>query len=64
MYYTDDPVWDADRWDADQQRKLDKLPKCDVCGEPIQDGHYYLINQKNICPECLENEFRREVDDW
>ena len=62
MYYTDDPNADFDRRDRDQQDWLEKRPVCSVCGEHIQDEHYYLINDENICPECLENEFRKEID--
>lgn len=34
MSWTDDPVADFDRYDAEQQ--LDSLPVCECCGEPIQ----------------------------
>lgn len=62
MYYTDNPLADFDRWCDEQNEKLKKLPVCSVCGEHIQDDHYYLINDENICPDCLENEFRKEID--
>ena len=61
MFYTDDPLSDFHRHDAQQQRELDKLPKCDYCDHPIQT-HYYQINGDNVCPECLENHFRKDVD--
>ena len=64
MYYTDDPLADFDRWDADQQKKLGELPVCADCGEHVQAGHYYLINDEVICPDCLESGYRKEVDDW
>ena len=54
-----------DQWlshEADQERRLAELPRCDICDEPIQDDHYYLINGDNVCPDCLENQFRRDVD--
>ena len=50
----------------DHERQLDKqlaqLPVCADCGHHIQDDHYYLINDKAICPECLESGYRKEVD--
>ena len=52
---TNDPLADFARYDAEQAAKLDKLPKCDYCGEPIQDEKYYEIEGKNICLECLED---------
>jgi len=59
---TDDPNADFDRWDAEQERQLAELPVCDCCDNPIQDDHYYQINGDNICPDCLENYYRKEVD--
>ena len=54
-----------DRWkqyDAEQQAQLDKLPKCEYCGETIQDDYYYVIFGEKICQECLDADFRKEVD--
>ena len=62
MYYTDDPIADFNRWDNDRSERLKKLPVCSNCGEYIQDDHYYQINGENFCPDCLENEFRKEID--
>lgn len=61
FYITNDPISDADRWDREGQRLLERSPRCDCCGEYIQDDHYYEINDENICPDCLENEFRKEL---
>ena len=61
-YRTDDPNADFDRWDAERERQLAELPVCDCCDNPIQDDHYYQINGDNICPDCLENYYRKEVD--
>lgn len=54
-----------DQWlhhEWQQERRLADLPKCGVCGNPIQDDHYYEIDGENICPECLDNHFRKDVD--
>lgn len=58
--FTDDPIADARRHDKEQQDWLNRLPRCGICGKPIQDEHYYCINDENVCPECLEDEFRKE----
>lgn len=50
--------------DAEQQKQLAKLPVCCMCGEPIQDEYYYLINDDILCQECLENNFRKETDEY
>lgn len=63
-FRTDDPIADFLRHDAEQQRKLDRLPKCADCGEPVQDDHFYLINDEVICPNCLESNYRKEIEDY
>lgn len=62
MFFSDDPVADFERHDRQQAKRLAKLPVCDICDEPIQAEHFYLINGDNICPDCMENEFRKDVD--
>jgi formylmethanofuran dehydrogenase subunit E len=63
MFVSDDPIRDFHRWDAHQQEQLNKLPKCDDCGEPIQDD-YYSIDNRNICSECIDN-YKMNIDyDW
>lgn len=64
MYYTDDPVADFYRYDREQQERLEQRPVCSYCGEHIQDDHYYRINDEIFCPNCMENEFRKEIDDY
>lgn len=62
MFFTDDPISDFNRWDAEQQAKLYKLPICSECNEPIQEEYCYEINGGYIC-ECCMNEHRKWVDD-
>ena len=62
MMWTDDPIENFLRHDREQQRQLEKRPKCDICGEHIQDEHCYQIYGETICPECLENQFRTEIE--
>ena len=62
MYYTDDPVADWDRYCADQERELEKLPKCEICGEPITDEYLYDIDGDLVCEECLKDNYRRSTD--
>ena len=44
--------------------KLEKLPKCTECDEPIQDDCYYEINGECVCPECLDNNHKHWVEDY
>lgn len=57
-----DPLDDFDRLDRAQASSLAERPVCDICDQPIQDDHFYLINGDNVCPGCLEDQFRKEVD--
>ena len=59
---TCDPLADFDRYMREQEKRLERLPKCDYCGEPIQDEFYYEINGENICHDCLDDHFRKDVD--
>lgn len=64
MLYTDDPVADFNRWDAEQQKELERLPRCIDCGEPILDDHLFNINGDLFCEECMVENFRRPVADY
>lgn len=63
-WYTDDPVADFDRWDADQYRRQKRHPRCAHCDEYVQNTRYYLINDSVICPDCLEIDFGHDVDEY
>ena len=56
-----DPLEDFEKLDREQAKQLDELPKCDICGEPIQDEYYYEIGGDLVCRECLDNHFRKET---
>lgn len=64
MSLTGNPLADFDRHDAEQQKQLDKLPKCYECGEPIQTDECYELNGELICPECLKDNHRKWVEDY
>ncbi len=53
-------LWET--YDDNQNRLLKELPICADCGEYVQDDHYYLINDEVICPECIESNYRQEVE--
>lgn len=57
-----DPLDDFNRLDREESAWLESRPKCDICGNPIQDDHFYLINGDNVCPGCLEDQFRKEIE--
>ena len=51
-------------YEDEQQRKIDKLPKCEYCGEPITDEYFYDINGTFICEECLNGNYRKSTEDY
>lgn len=55
MFWTDDPVDDFHRWDAEQAKELAKLPVCADCGDPIQDDQFYLFRGERICIKCMDS---------
>lgn len=60
MYWTDDPVRDAARYEAEQERQLKKLPRCCECRERIQTDECYEFDGELICPDCLMSNHK----DW
>lgn len=56
-YYSDDPVWDAERWLAEQDKALEGLPACCECGDVIQQEKAVCVDGKWYCPDC-------ELDAW
>ena len=62
MFYSDNPLADFERHDAEQERQLEQLPICADCGEHIQGDHYYLIENYCICSDCLESNYRIEME--
>ena len=53
MFYTDNPVADFNRYNAEQQRRLESLPECANCGEHIQQEDAVCIDGDYYCDECL-----------
>ena len=64
FFRTDDPVADFHRYDAEQEKRLEKLPRCCECDNPIQTEECYEINDELICPECLNDNHRKLVEDY
>ena len=63
MYVPDNyDLWKAH--DAEQQRKLERLPKCDYCDNPIIEEFYYDLDGDIVCEDCLDRFFKKAVDDY
>lgn len=63
-YYSDDPVADFTRLDAEQARELKRLPVCVECDEPIQDEYCFEINGELVCKDCLIRNHKKDTDDY
>ena len=61
---TDDPERDFQMDDARKEREIEMLPVCCECDEIIQDDYLYEINDEVICEECLNDNFRKSVEDY
>lgn len=64
MPWTDDPVRDAERYEAEKEERLKRLPVCCECDEHIQSDECYEINGELLCPDCLRDNHRKWVDDF
>ena len=61
MWLSNDPVADFARYDAEQSRRLKRLPTCERCGDAIQQERAVCIDGYWFCDECLDY-YRREID--
>lgn len=53
-----------DIWEAEERRKehlLERLPECELCGEPIQQEDAVCLCGSWFCDDCL-NSNRREIE--
>lgn len=49
-------MWE--RRERSQQKKLEALPVCDRCGEPIQEDYLWKIDGLLLCEECAAQMYR------
>ena len=64
MRKTGDPIYDYEMYSMEQEKQLQKLPRCSECDEPIQSEHCYEINDELICPKCMESNHKKWVEDY
>lgn len=50
--------------DAEQQKQLDRLPRCSECEHPIQDEFCFEVNGELVCDECMNNNHKKWVEDF
>ena len=54
-------LWEAH--DREEQERLDRMPLCECCNQPIQDEYCYEINGEVLCEDCLVSLYRKDVED-
>ena len=59
MSFTDDPIRDFEKHDAEQERWLQSRPVCSECGEHIQDEDLFDIDGDLVCEECLSDYMKK-----
>ncbi len=64
MFFTDDPVKDYNRYQEEQEKQLQKLPKCSHCDEHIQTEELCDIGGTLYCMECFKDNFIKSVEDY
>ena len=55
-------MWE--RWDAEREDSLAKLPKCGYCEDPITEDYFFIINRTFVCESCLMKEHRHFTVDY
>jgi formylmethanofuran dehydrogenase subunit E len=50
-------------FEAEQEQKEKKLPKCDCCGKRISTDKFFNVEGTYICPSCIED-FIVDTEDY
>lgn len=56
-----------DLWERNEREReeaLEKLPKCDLCEEPITDEYFYNLDGTFICEQCMDEYYRKRTEDF
>lgn len=63
-FWSNDPVTDAERYDDEMRRRLERHPRCHWCNEFIQDETYYDIDGEIFCECCCHDLFLVRTEDF
>ena len=64
FYYSDNPVADAERYLAQQDREAAKFPVCVYCEEPITDENLFDIDGELYHCDCFVSEHKKRTEDY
>jgi formylmethanofuran dehydrogenase subunit E len=60
--WVDDAIDELNRKEWEQEKRERRLPHCDYCDCVIYE-EYYAINGEILCEECLNDNFKFEVEE-
>lgn len=52
------------KFDAEQTEEMERLPVCDLYNKTIDDEFYFEIEGEIFCEDCLNEVFRKSVEDY
>lgn len=64
MPFTADPVYDAELFAQQQERRIMHYPVCACCGYQILDERLFDFNGELYHKKCAESEFMKWADDY
>lgn len=64
MPYTDDPIRDFERHDAEQNKWLESLPRCCKCNARIEEDDLFDVYGELYCWDCAIKLFRKDTDNY
>lgn len=64
MFYSDDPVADAQRYYDYLDSLAAACPVCEHCGEHIQDEHCCKVGDLFFHEECIVEHYGVKTDDY
>lgn len=63
FFYSDNPVRDAERYAAEQDRWIESCPICAKCGSRICDERLWNVYGELYHVDCAEELFSEETED-
>jgi len=64
FFYTDDPVADAESHLAEQDRQLERYPRCEYCGHEIQDEKLFDFDGDLYHRSCVVEQWQKDTEDY
>lgn len=63
MYVPENYDWYRTK-EAEEEKWLQNRPRCENCGEHIQDEYLYDVDGAVLCEECMKDLFRQSTEDY